>query len=164
MLIILTGLPGTGKSSVGRMIAARTKGVLLSTDVIRRELFPKRRTFSKSESSRTYQEMYERAERLLSKRKKVILDATFLKEDYRDQAKAIARSAGVPWKVVEVTCDPKVIRDRFSARKKTTDPSEATYLTYLRFRKWYERPSDRHITVDNSGTPNDTARQVAKFF
>jgi predicted kinase len=163
VLIILTGLVGTGKSTVGKMIAKRIGAVMLSTDVIRRELFPKR-TYSKEESRRTYEEMLERAAKLLSKNKSVILDATFSKEDYRNEAKDIARKTKSGWQVVELTCDPKVIRERFSARKKTSDPSEATYLIYLRMRKWYERPSGRHITIDNSGGPKETEKQVQKHF
>jgi predicted kinase len=163
MLIILTGLAGTGKSTVGEMIAKRIGGIVLSTDVIRRELFPKR-TYSKEESRRTYEEMLERAAKLLSKKKSVILDATFSKEDYRNEGKDIARKTKSDWQVVEVTCDPKVIRSRFETRKKTKDPSEATYRVYLFTKKRYERPSGRHITIDNSGGPKETEKQVQKHF
>jgi predicted kinase len=40
MIVLMAGLPGSGKTTLAKALAVRTSGVVLSKDEIRRTLFP----------------------------------------------------------------------------------------------------------------------------
>jgi predicted kinase len=82
MLIIVTGLPGTGKSTVAAALARELGADALSTDRIRREA-ARPPGFSKAEKGSVYERMFARAERRLRAGRSVVLDATFYRERLR---------------------------------------------------------------------------------
>ena len=57
MLIIICGLPGTGKTFIAKKLAPKINAEHLSTDRIRKELFPEP-TYSEDEKNKVYVEMF----------------------------------------------------------------------------------------------------------
>ena len=151
MLIIVCGLPGTGKSTVARHLSYDLGGEVLRTDLIRRELFkdanleevlksndPMRydleRIFDRQESipeeyqqkiwrqkEMVYEELLRRVEALLEKGANVILDGTFYKRKLREKIYSIARKLGVSVYLVECRCPEEAVKDRLKERRKTPD-------------------------------------------
>jgi predicted kinase len=162
MLIIVCGLQGTGKTVVATKIAEKTDAVLLRTDVIRKELFP-HPTYGKEEIESIYDEMFGRAKKLLVDERTVILDATFAEKHNRHRAKKIADEAGSQFKMVEVICpDEEIIRERL--KKRTEDESDAQYEQYLNYKKIFEPITGKHIIIDNTGTLEETEKQINNLF
>lgn len=75
-LILMVGLPGSGKSSYAKIIAKKEKAVIVSTDDIRYELFGDER--QQKNSSKVFYEVYSRIEEHLSNQRNVVFDATNL--------------------------------------------------------------------------------------
>ncbi len=81
---IMVGLPGSGKSTLAKKLARQHDCTVLSSDAIRQELLnssrfdPRGDDFVREQSKYAYEVMYERALKLLTTNKKVILDATHL--------------------------------------------------------------------------------------
>ncbi len=157
-LIIVTGLQGTGKTTVAKRIAEKFNASILRTDVIRKELFEKRQ-YTPEETRRVYDEMCERARKLLQGNTSIVLDAMFSKEQERIQARNVADGVGAQFQIVEVVCSEDVIKERIDAR--TGDASEATYEIYLKFKNLFEPVLDEHIILDNSGSLNDIDNQIS---
>jgi len=159
-LIVVIGLQGTGKTTVAKKVTEMFNAVLLRTDVIRRELF-KERQYTLEETKRVYGEMFERARKSLQEGKTVVLDAMFVKEQERTQARNIADGVGAQFQVVEVVCSEDVIKERIEAR--SGDASEATFEIYLKFKNLFEPVLEEHITIDNSGSLEDIDTQLNKL-
>jgi len=130
--ILLSGLPGSGKTWLAGLLRRRLGGVHLQTDRLRRELFPQRR-YTPEESAAVYRELRRRAERLLRRGESVILDGTFLRAREREAAYKLFRGLGVPFIAVLATADERAVRARFARRPLIPDPedfSEATFRVY----------------------------------
>lgn len=88
-LVVMCGLTGSGKSFIASRLAKQLGFVHLATDTIREELSGQiRYDLAGNEkvgvlSKRAYEEMYRRAEKLLSERKRVVLDGTHLHSEGR---------------------------------------------------------------------------------
>ena len=131
--ILLSGLPGSGKTWLAGLLRHRLGGVHLQTDRLRRELFPVRR-YTQEESAAVYRELRCRAEEALRKGESVILDGTFLVTREREAAYALFRELQVPFITVLATADERVVRARFARKPLFPDPddfSEATFAVYL---------------------------------
>jgi uncharacterized protein len=124
-LIVVRGVSGTGKSTLARELARRLGCELLQTDVVRQQLFGRPEERSSDEQAAVYQperrgqvyeEMFRRAQTLLSDGVSVVLDGTFLKADLLGQARQAAAEAVVPLAVVECHCPPEVAKERISSR------------------------------------------------
>lgn len=161
MLVILCGLPGSGKSTVGALIAARIGAVILRTDEIRRELFPTR-TYSSEESIAVYEAMMARAKTHLQAGTNVILDATYIAAAHRSVPLALARDLDVDSQIVHVTSTPELTKERLAAR--SDDPSEADYGIYLRLRDQFEEITEAHIRVENMGDLEALEEAVSRCF
>ncbi|HET7891710.1 MAG TPA: AAA family ATPase, partial [Candidatus Sulfotelmatobacter sp.] len=68
MIVLMAGLPGTGKSTLARALAAQTSGRVLSKDEVRHAIFlPEEIEFSSAQDDFCLQVMLETAEFLLSR-------------------------------------------------------------------------------------------------
>ncbi|MHC1708779.1 MAG: AAA family ATPase [Bacteroidales bacterium] len=161
MLVIVCGLQGTGKTFVARKIAETLNAKLLRTDVIRKELY-REISYSGKEMQDIYSEMLSRAARLFEDHKNIVLDATFSKAANRHAARELATLVHTDYKVVEVKCEETILEQRIKNRK--DDESDAGFDVYLMYKKVFERITEPHITIDNSGSLEDTHSQIEVFF
>lgn len=160
VLVIVCGLPGTGKTTVAQDVADRLDAVLLRTDVVRKEVFD-RVVYTEEQMDATYREMFSRAEKLLRRGKPVVLDATFRKKDSRKLAQDLAQKLDVKFGLLKVECSDEVVRERIEARQ--DDESDADFETYRQFQKEVEPFELDHVRIDNSGELQQTREQVTEF-
>lgn len=161
-LVMVSGLPGTGKSRFSRELARSYPLIHLNSDSLRKALFP-RPTHSADESGRLFAAIHALIERLLARKLSVLLDATSLKEMYRRPVYEIAERAGAALVIVQTEAPPDVVRQRLAARPHGDDPedtSEATIYVYDRMRREAEPIERPHIRVDTSGDIEQALRQV----
>jgi uncharacterized protein len=151
MLILVTGLPGSGKSTVAGRIAEHVNAVVINSDTLRRELFPVTRTYDSNETQTVIRETRRRTRELLSEGKTVVLDALFTKQRPRDEYRRLAEELDIPYAIIHVTASEEAIRERLEARPRTGDASEATFEYYLDRKPHFEPIAGDHFRIDNSG-------------
>jgi predicted kinase len=104
-LIVVSGLPGTGKSHFCRKLAERIDLVILESDGLRKLLFPTP-AYSKEESTQLFRACHGLIEELLGKGISVALDATNLEEHNREQLYHIADQSGARMVIVRMEAPP----------------------------------------------------------
>ena len=161
-LIVMIGLPGSGKSHFARQLSQRYPAAVLDSDALRATLFPGPE-HSPLENRRLFPAMHLVIDRLLSRRVSVIVDATNLKEASRKPYYAIARRRGARLLLVRTWAPPAIVKERLRNRENAInshDRSTATVAVYERMRQDVERISRRHLSVNTSkplGIALDTA-------
>ncbi len=149
-LVVLVGLPATGKTRLAEELRSRTGAVVFESDALRRILF-RRRTYSAEESRRLFAAIHAAAEQLLSEGVSVILDATNLIRTERAPLYDIAERATARTVLVEVTAPDRVVRQRLSRRQKAgVSRSEAGIGVYERMRLRADEIRRPHYAVDAS--------------
>lgn len=136
-LVLVGGLPGTGKSTVAGGLADRLGATLLSSDRVRKEIAGldpatsaaagyRAGLYRPEHTSATYDALLHRAGELLARGESVVLDASWTAADHRDAAAALAARAVVP--VTALRCDaPRAIADE-RIRRRRGSASDATPL------------------------------------
>jgi predicted kinase len=151
-LVVVSGLPGTGKSYFCRRLAEMIPLVIVESDRLRRLLFPYPR-YSAQESFRLFQACYRLVEELLRSGITVALDATNLEERHRERLYHIADQMGAALVIVWTDAPLEVVSQRLEGRKSMMDPgdqSEADLTVYHRMRPTVERIRRSHLVVDTS--------------
>jgi predicted kinase len=160
-LVVVCGLPGSGKSTVGEAIADRLDARLLRTDVVRKDLVADPQ-YTPAENAATYEAFFSRAAETLDAGTSVVLDATFVNRENRGRARGVADRAEVAFELVHVTCEEAVVRERIAARE--GDASDADFDVYLHKRENFDPFETEPVTIDNSGSLDATMRQVEARF
>ena len=165
MLVLVCGLPGTGKSTVAERVAELLPASLLRTDVVRKELFPDP-TYASEESAAVYDELFSRATERLEDGEHVVLDATFRQRDLRERAAGVAAAAGADFRLVRVECAESVVRERIERRQREEDDeSDADFAVYEQLKDEFEPiEGEDHVVVDNSGSLSETLDAVDEAF
>ena len=150
MLIILTGLPGTGKSTVAAALAREVGAAVLSSDLMRAERSGRPR-FSGPAKAGVYERMFKRARLALRAGRSVVLDATFYLERLRRSGARLGRAAGVPVFIIEVIAPAPVVKRRMDRRLLTArGPRPAAFAVHGYIRRSYEPVHGRHFTIDTA--------------
>jgi predicted kinase len=160
VLAVVCGLPGVGKSTVSRAIAARLPATVLRTDVIRKELYADP-SYTTAETVDVYDELLTLGFDHLNVGESVVLDATFKTSERRIQARDLATQVGARFRLVHVECDESVLEGRIAARDGVSD---ATLDVHLEFRDRFELVETDHVVIDNSGSKAATEGRVARAF
>lgn len=157
LLVVYCGLPGVGKSTVSRYTAEQLDAARYRSDEVRQDLFDEPE-YTEQETRTTYEALLERARSDLEAGQDVVVDATFNQAGERDRAAAVAERAGAAVEFVRVVCPPEIVRERIRAR--TGDASEANLEVYREHRETFEPLEREHVTIDNSGTLEESREQV----
>jgi hypothetical protein len=151
-LIVVSGLPGTGKSFFCRNLAEKLPFLILASDALRKVLFPTPQ-YNEQENKRLFSACHVLIEELLRKGIPVIFDATNLLEHHREYLYRAAARAGAKLILVWVEAPPEVVRQRLLARERTVVPqsdSEAGWEVYNKMKPRREKISRNHLVVDTS--------------
>jgi predicted kinase len=138
-LVLVGGLPGTGKSVLAAGLADRAEFAVVRSDVVRKELagLPPHEPapldtqswlYSPEWTGRTYAECLRRAEGLVLKGKRALVDATFREEGQRRTFLDAAAGWGVPAALLLCDAAPETVRARLESRR--GDASDADWAVY----------------------------------
>ncbi|MBI2912079.1 MAG: AAA family ATPase [Chloroflexi bacterium] len=171
VLVILSGLPATGKSTLARLLADRLPACIVASDAQRRILFPQP-AYTPEESRLVFDLSHRLTAELLSRCRNVIFDATNLRERYRDDLYQIASATGSRPLLVRLIASGAVVATRLAHRASgsreghpgpsNVDDSEADWLVYQRMRAEEEPIRRPHVTVDSSTGLDEGLRKVLR--
>jgi predicted kinase len=158
-LVLVGGMPGTGKSTVAAALADATGCSLLSSDVVRRDLGRNAGplgygagAYSDESVTVTYRELLSRARTALGLGETVVLDASWRHEAWRAMARQVAAETAGDLVELECVCPPATAVERIERRRRTgQDLSDATEATLTAMRGDFD-PWPRATVVDTSGT------------
>lgn len=114
IVIAFAGLPGTGKSTLARAVAARLDAVVLDKDLVREALFGARVDYSREQNDLACRAMYREAQELGTQGVEIaLLDGrTYSKRYQVEELREFARGIGATLMIVECTCAAEVARAR----------------------------------------------------
>ncbi|MPZ99631.1 MAG: AAA family ATPase [Dehalococcoidia bacterium] len=175
-LVVLCGLSGTGKSTVGGTVAGRIGAALVASDSVRRELADAKSlstsmwqryeagAYSAEMDERTYASMREHARRHLAAGRPVILDATHRRADDRRAAIEVAREAGVPALIVELrlTDDAALTRLINRERLRGVEVQAGAFRQHVTSFDAVSPAEGRYLALDASQTPAALAAEIAE--
>ena len=159
VLGVVSGLPGTGKSSVAAAAGTRLGWPVLRSDEIRRELVDPGGTgpllasswpgaYSEEVTARVYATMLERARAALGLGQSVLLDATFAPERQRRLVEALAERSSSDLVVLRCTAPVPVVRTRLRTRQAKGRDVSGADEDVARSMARQTRPWERAVHLD----------------
>ena len=143
MIVIVLGLPGSGKSYFAGRLAESLHADYINSDRVRKELFPKR-TYSDMEKAVVYDTMRKKMDYSITQERNLVLDATFHKKRIRElftkNTKGIIR-------YIEVWANETIVKDRL---KKIRPFSEADFKVHQLIKQEWEPLEEDHLRLQST--------------
>ncbi len=173
-LVTTRGVSASGKSKHSSMLLEWLQAIRLRSDVERKRLYglradesgkanPAEGIYSHDASERTYARLKQLAKLTVEAGYPVIIDATSLKFEQREQFYQLADELGVPRVLVEFTAPAEVLRQRIVKRKKGASDADLQVLEY-QLSQWQPvTPNEEpyRLSVDTSGPLPESGERLA---
>ena len=172
-ILLMSGVMGSGKSTVGRHIAACLGAIVVRTDAVRKRLAGvglRERSqdsfgtglYTPEISRRAYEEALRLADEIARAGWPVIVDGSFSRKSERAEVRALAERLGVAHATVWCDAGDRVIAKRLERRARDAgEVSDGRVELLAEHRARYEPPEGEPgvVRVDTEGEP-DIARAV----
>jgi predicted kinase len=163
MLILMAGLPGTGKSTLSRVLAAKLGATVIDKDQVRAALFsPPDIEYSTEQDDFCMAVMLKVAGYLFRKNpaRIVFLDGRTFSQTYQlKRATGFAEAISQPWRILECTCSESTAQ-----RRLTENPyhvaANRNFDLYLRVKSRFEEITFPKTVIDTD-QPLENCIQLA---
>ena len=145
MLILVTGLPGSGKTTLAHALSLAINAKHRNSDVIREKMNYRGR-YDRSSKRTVYLRLLSEVEELVAAKNNVIVDATFYKKNLREPFLKLARRQKIPAIWIEVTAEEAVIKKRLAEPRPDSD---ANFTVYRMLKKQYEPLNQDHLILES---------------
>ncbi|KAF4628144.1 hypothetical protein G7Y89_g10008 [Cudoniella acicularis] len=176
--LIMSGAPGSGKSTVANLLAQSINGVVIDHDLIR-SFFLENDIFFEQSARLSYRFQWILAEDMIKQERNVIIDSTCNYNETLDQGTALAREYGFNYRYVECRVNDvelldRRLRNRIPLRSQRTGvslpPPDANGACHNEdyhtlFKRWIERPcrpDGDAIVVDSTSSPEECRDYILK--
>jgi len=167
MLILMVGLPGTGKSTLAKAISSPLGAIVLDRDTIRDTVFPVEEIdYSDEQNEVASQIAYMIAKYILQRNphKRIILDGRpFSKKQQRDVIVEMADQTNQQLKVIYCWAPDDIVKERL----KNTSQNYATVRTfekYKRIKSEFEPLQLPHLKVNMALPLSKAQRKALEYF
>lgn len=151
MIIIVCGLPGTGKSTFAEALAAAIGAPHLNTDRVR-DALGRRGHYSPEAKVGIYEALLDETRKALASEEHVVVDGTFSKKELRDPFLALAREWNLKVQWIEITAPEEIVKRRVSQKRAY---SEADFAVYQKVKAEYDSLPEDRLVLDSVSTPID---------
>ena len=163
MIILMAGLPGTGKSVLARELSLRLSATVLSKDDIRHALFePRDVEYSTEQDDFCMDVMLQTAAYVLRKHpdRAVILDGrTFSRRYQVERVLEVATQLRQSWHIFECVCREETAKDRL-ARQQGHVAANRDFDLYRRVRDAWEEITSPKTVLDTDETLDDCVKRA----
>jgi predicted kinase len=171
-LVIVTGAPATGKTTVARALVQHLGYALISKDDVKESLAnvlgSGDRERSRELGAAAYAVMQRLASRMLDERVNVILEANFWRERSESWLRALAQGRDAP--VIVCSVAPEVRRERFRSRGAAGQRHPVHLDGEILANEWTEDDSafrvdlgTRTLDVDMTSGPKPSIDEIARW-
>ena len=164
MLILMAGLPGTGKSTLSRAMAEELKGTVLDKDIIRSALFPPADIEYSTEQDEFVMRVMLKVSGYIFRKdpaRFVFFDGrTFSRRYQLDRATGYAEAISQSWRIIECVCSEESARKRLSEDASHL-AANRTFSLYLEVKARFEEITLPKTVID-TGRPLQECVEAAK--
>ncbi len=160
MLILIAGLPGSGKSTVARAYIARYGGIHINSDILRGTM-GLRGHYQAGEKEKVYAAMLVQTREVLRSGAVAVVDSTFFRQDIRAPFEQIAADFDCPVFRVVVQAREETVRRRLQVPR---PDSEADFAVYEKIRDQSEPWPAPHLTLyTDTAAPDELAGALHQY-
>ncbi len=160
MVIIVFGLPGTGKSYFARHLSQEIDAVYLSTDEVRLHM-KKQGRYDEKDKQLVYDRLEEMMSEHLKKGETVIIDGTFHEQRRRDQFSGKAHELRQPIFFIEMQSREETVKERVEQKR---EYSEADYSVYKMILDKFEPLGIPHLQLESDRDALGTMIEQARHY
>jgi predicted kinase len=159
-LLLVAGLPASGKTWFARAIANRLNALHINSDTVRAEL-GLRGQYGDAAKRKVYETMFEKGKTALREGRIVVVDSTFYKASLREPWLELAARLKAPCHIFEIVIPETVALERLTHPR---PDSEADQQVYRQLKTAWEPIAQPHVALDSSILKTEAMIEAALSF
>lgn len=168
MIVIMAGLPATGKSTLAQNLASTLGGLVIDKDSVRKALFSNFVDYSREQDDLAMNCVFSAAEYAARTHhaSTVFIDGcTFSRRSQVSSAIAAAARAETSWRIIETVCSDDSARRRLTAAAAASDHPAVnrTFELYLSVKSRRETIDEPKLIVDTDGCLDVCLRECLEY-